>query len=72
MNLKFKIGDLIGIKSSNEDKLIKNCPPGIIIDLDCGYPLSPEKYLNPRSVATILWNDGIEQRVDLEWLLKID
>ncbi len=72
MESKFKIGDLVGIKSSADNELIKDCPPGLIINIKKGYPLSPENYDKKRTIATILWNDGIENQVDIEWLLKIN
>ena len=73
MNLRFKIGDLIGIKSSTDNKLIETCPPGIILNIETGYPITPipERFEKPRTVATILWDDGIEEKVDIEWLTKI-
>ena len=71
MNSKLKIGDLVGIKSSYDNKLIKDCPPGLVILITTGYPLSPEVYSKKRMVATILWQDGVENCVDIEWLIKI-
>ena len=71
METQFKIGDLVGIKPSADNKLIKNCPPGIIIKISKGYPVSPEKYNKPRIIATILWDDGVEEKVDIDWLMKL-
>lgn len=72
MNSKFKIGDLIGIKSSYDNKLIEDCPPGIIIKISKGYPVTPpDDRENPRIIATIYWNDGVEEKVDVDWIEKL-
>ncbi len=71
MSKEFKIGDLVGIKSSMDEKLIEDCPPGIIIKMSKGYPLAPENYKKPRIIATIFWDDGVEEKVDIEWLIKL-
>jgi len=69
MDCPFKIGDLVAIKSSTSNEIIKNCPPGIIIEIKLGWPLSPEIYIKKRTIATILWQDGLENQVDIEWLV---
>ncbi|MBN86780.1 MAG: hypothetical protein CL885_04585 [Dehalococcoidia bacterium] len=73
MNANFKIGDLIGIKSSADNKLIETIPPGIIIKIQGGYPITPvDKFREePRVIATILWDSGVEEKVDVEWLVKL-
>ena len=73
MNTNFKIGDLIGIKSSSENKLMETIPPGIIIKIYQGYPVTPIYNFReePRIIASILWDNGVEEKVDVEWLVKL-
>ena len=68
---KLKSGDLVFIVSAFERKILKKAGCALVIDVTIDIPNIPEA-VDKKETCTLLWNGYVEDRVDTEWVTKID
>ena len=71
MKDKIRIGSLVYIKSSTDNKPLRDLGVGIVIDFKKSD--SPDYYkIAKDNIYTILWNGSIEKHVREEWIVEIE
>jgi hypothetical protein len=65
-------GDLVHILSCFEPgTLVKNCPPGLVIEVRVGVPSTGGQESEETDVCAILWRGVVDRWVDVEWLCRV-
>ena len=65
-------GDLVYILSCFEPgAFVKNCPPGLVIEVRVGVPSTGGQESEETDVCAILWRGFVDRWVDVEWLCRV-